>query len=141
MRRILGVALAVLVAVGAVSLSAGKPTPVRVYVFPAAQASDRWPNPDRLRDRRDSAEDLKDRLPAGRIWAKRIDCVSKEKANVWLEVLHREDHVGLIVRLTIPGTDYSVEWTADSPTWGGAAQDIVRRFDGWLEGNLERLPK
>jgi hypothetical protein len=118
----------------AVSLSAGKPKRVRVYVFTATQGQSGWAAPD-IGDRQNSVRDLKRFLPS-----RRIECVSKETANVWLEVVRREDHVGLTVRLSVPGTDYTTEWTADARTWRGMAADIAQHFDAWLDGNLDRLP-
>jgi hypothetical protein len=116
-------------------LCAAPPKPARIYVFTAPPAPDGYAAPD-LKDRQDSVRDLESRVPSR--W---IELASQENANVWLEVLRRKDHVGLTVRLTVPGTDHAAEWTEDARKWGQMADQISGRVNKWVKANLRLLSR
>ena len=104
--------------------------PLRLYVFTAPDGRD-------LKGRQESVDDLHDFLRPLPVHL--VPVAAKQKAEVWLEVVRRVDGAGLTVRLTVPGTSYSTEWTEDSPRDVGLAEDIEPLVRGWLTANRERL--
>jgi hypothetical protein len=109
----------------------GKPVRVRVCVF-----SDETQQLN-LKGRREAVKNL-----TGELGSLPVDVVpagAKETAKVWLEVLRVSDGEGLTTRLTVPGTDYSTEWTRSSPRDAGAAEELIEVFKGWLNANRDYL--
>ena len=53
--------------------------------------------------------------------------------------MRTSDSEGLTVRLVVPGTDYSTEWTRSSPTDAGAAEEVAQVVKAWLEENRDYL--
>jgi hypothetical protein len=109
----------------------GKPVRVRACVF-----SDETQQLN-VRGRREAVKDLTDELRALPVDV--VPTGAKETAKVWLDVLRISDGEGLTVRLTVPGTDYSTEWTRSSPRDAGTAEELVEVFKGWLDANRDFL--